>query len=155
MSNSEIRWAIREAVRDGVTRALGALGLLGIALIHLLDLPGKFGETPYMAWLYVGLIVAAGVLAASLVLGGDRWIWQAAAGLSASVILGYVLSRTTGLPQATDDIGNWGEPLGIASLFVEGAVIALGAGVLLTRRAAAPVRRLPRLVQPAEGLRAA
>ena len=82
-------------------------------------------------------------------------IWQAAAGLSASVILGYVLSRTTGLPQATDDIGNWSEPLGIASLFVEGAVIALGAGVLWTRRAAAPVRRLPRLVHPTEGLRAA
>jgi hypothetical protein len=155
MSNSEIRRAIREAVRDGVTRALGALGLLGIALIHLLDLPGKFSETPYMAWLYVGLIVGASFLAASLVLGGERWIWKAAAGLSASVVLGYVLSRTTGLPQASDDIGNWGEPLGVASLFVEGAVIALSAGVLWTRRrVVAPLRRLPSFA-PAEGLRAA
>jgi hypothetical protein len=36
-----------------------------------------------------------------------------------------VLSRTTGLPQANGDIGNWTEPLGLASLFVEGCVVAL------------------------------
>ena len=40
----------------------------------------------------------------------------------------YILSRTTGLPNATGDIGNWSEPLGLASLFVEGAVIAVAAG---------------------------
>jgi len=155
MSNSEIRRAIREAVRDGVTRALGALGLLGIALIHLLDLPGKFGETPYLAWMYVALIVGSGLLTSALVLSGGRWIWSAAAAVSASVLVGYVLSRTTGLPQASDDIGNWGEPLGIASLFVEGSVLALSAGVLwFGRSVRAPVRRV-RALAPAQGLRAA
>jgi hypothetical protein len=29
-----------------------------------------------------------------------------------------------------DDIGNWGEPLGIASLFVETSLVALATGVL-------------------------
>ena len=48
----------------------------------------------------------------------------------ASAALGYVLSRTTGLPNATGDIGNWTEPLGLASLFVEGSVIALVLGTL-------------------------
>jgi hypothetical protein len=41
-----------------------------------------------------------------------------------SAIAGYVVSRTTGLPNATGDVGNWGEPLGVASLFVEGTVVA-------------------------------
>ncbi len=45
--------------------------------------------------------------------------------------MGYVLSRTTGLPQATGDIGNWTEPLGLASLFVEGGVAAVAIGAYL------------------------
>jgi hypothetical protein len=49
----------------------------------------------------------------------------AAAGLALSAAIGYVLSRTTGLPNATGDIGNWTEPLGLASLFVEGCLVAL------------------------------
>jgi hypothetical protein len=31
---------MREAVRDGIVRSLAVVGLVGIALIHLLDLPG-------------------------------------------------------------------------------------------------------------------
>jgi hypothetical protein len=31
-------------------------------------------------------------------------------------MLGYVLTRTSGLPDATLDVGNWTEPLGLASL---------------------------------------
>ena len=46
MSPKQFEHNIREAVRDGVARTLGAVGLCGVALIHLLDLPGKFGEVP-------------------------------------------------------------------------------------------------------------
>jgi hypothetical protein len=58
------------------------------------------------------------------------------------VLTGFVLSRTTGLPQATGDIGNWSEPLGIASMFVEGALIALAGGVLAEHFALVPQRVL-------------
>ena len=57
-----------------------------------------------------------------------------------SVIVAYVLSRTTGLPQSSDDIGNWGQTLGIAMLFVGGSLLALSSGVLLSRRASGRVR---------------
>ena len=40
-------------------------------------------------------------------------------------MLGFVLTRGPGLPDATDDRGNWGEPLGVASLVVEGLLIIL------------------------------
>jgi hypothetical protein len=69
-----------------------------------------------------------------------------AAGLAASAAVGYVLSRTTGLPNATGDIGNWTEPLGLASLFVEAAVATVGVGAYL----AVPARALAR---PSAGLR--
>jgi hypothetical protein len=63
-----------------------------------------------------------------------RIVWAAATILPALVIVGYVLSRTTGLPHSSDDVGNWSEPLGMASLFVEGSLVTLGSGVLLARQ---------------------
>ena len=111
-------------------RGIGAVGLLGIALIHVIDLPGKLEETPYLGVGYGLLVVAALLLAEALRRRGDRVVWFATALLAASTVLGYVLSRTTGLPGATDDIGNWLEPLGVASLFVEGVVVLLAGTAL-------------------------
>jgi hypothetical protein len=96
--------------------------------------------------LYVLLIVGCIATGAALVGGGDGRAWAAAASLAATTIVAYVLSRTVGLPQVADDIGNWGEPLGIASMFVEGAVVALATTRLL---AFAPVVR--RELVPARG----
>lgn len=121
---------------DVVARGLGAAGMIAIGLIHLLDAPGKFHETPYMGWLYVALIVASICTAHVLTLGSSSRAWLAAAGLAATAIIGFTLTRTTGLPQATGDIGNWTEPIGLASLYIEGAVVALSAVTLLRRRAA-------------------
>jgi len=50
------------------------------------------------------------------------------------------LSRLYGEPQGGDDIGNWWEPLGLASLFVEAAVAAVAMHVLAAVRRAEPVR---------------
>ena len=118
---------IEHLARDFVTRAVGVVGLAGIALIHLLDSIGKFSETPYIAWMYVGLMAASLAVAGGLLHSRDRRLWLAAGGLAASAIAGYVINRTVGLPNATGDIGNWTEPLGLASLFVEGTVVAVSA----------------------------
>jgi hypothetical protein len=42
-----------DAVSDVVARGVGAIGLAGIALIHLLDLPGQLSEAPYLFVLYL------------------------------------------------------------------------------------------------------
>ena len=82
-------------------------------------------------WLTVIGVIALGILAYASDALGVRW----GMGFATAVLLGYVLSRTTGLPDAKDDIGNWTEPLGLASLFVEGGVVAVvGAAFLVTRR---------------------
>jgi hypothetical protein len=125
---------------EPVSRALGAAGMMGIGLIHLLDAPGKFSETPYLGWMYVGLIGASLVTAYALVHGSSQRAWVAAAALAASAIVGFTLTRTVGLPQAMGDIGNWSEPLGMASLYIEGAVLALSARALLRARSEAPER---------------
>jgi hypothetical protein len=121
------------AVRDGIARTVAVVGLAGVALIHLLDLPGKFSETPYLAWMYIGLIVGCIAVAAALVRSSDPLAWSAAALFPLGAIVGYTLTRTVGLPKAMDDIGNWTEPLGLASLFVEGSLVTLACGMLAER----------------------
>jgi hypothetical protein len=128
---------IHAAVRDGVARAAAVIGLAGVGLIHLLDIPGKLQQTPYMFWMYVGLIAGCIVTAGALIRGSHARAWVAAALFPLGAIAGYVLTRTVGLPQAMDDIGNWGEPLGMASLFVEGSLVALSSFVLAARSAPA------------------
>ena len=130
---------LHAVARDIATRAIAVVGLAGIALIHLLDSIGKYGETRYLFWMYVALMAGSLAVAGALLHVRDRRVWLAAGGLAASAIAGYVLSRTTGLPGAHDDVGNWTEPLGLASLFVEGAVVAVsGYAYTLTGRTPAP-----------------
>lgn len=126
-------------VRDISARAVVAIGLAGIGLIHLLDSIGKYSETRYLFWMYIALIVGSLVTAGAVLFSRARIYFLAAAVLAGSALIGYVLSRTTGLPHASDDIGNWTEPLGLASLFVEGAVLALStvAYVVVPTRATA------------------
>jgi hypothetical protein len=121
---------LARAVRDGIARTVAVIGLAGVALIHLLDLPGKFDETPYLAWIYIGLIAGCLVTAVALARSGDPRAWTAATLLPLGALVGYTLTRTVGLPQAMDDIGNWTEPLGLASLFVEGSLVTLAGAVL-------------------------
>jgi hypothetical protein len=132
-------------IRDIGARATIAIGLAGIGLIHLLDAIGKYNETRYLFWMYVALIAASLATAGAVLFTRTRAAFLAAAGLAASAAAGYVLSRTTGLPNATGDIGNWTEPLGLASLFVEGAVVAVALGAYAA---------IPRHVHVTAGLRA-
>ena len=119
--------AVEHAIRHTTLRALGFGGMLGIALIHLLDVIGKIKETPYLGVMYIALMVASVAVAFYLLHTGSTLAWAAAGLLAAATLIGFVLSRTTGLPNASDDIGNWTEPLGLASMFVEGAVVILAA----------------------------
>jgi vacuolar-type H+-ATPase subunit I/STV1 len=95
------------------------LGLTGIAVIHILDLPGKFAEAPYLAFGYIGIIVVAGILIERLLTGMRTVDYLISSVLSVAVLIGFVINRTVGMPGATGDIGNWLEPLGFLSLFVE------------------------------------
>ncbi len=106
-------------------RAVIAVGVLAVGLIHTLDLQSKFHETPYLGVAYVALIVASVVAAGGVLMGSDQRWMSAAALVALTPMVGYVLSRSIGLPDANGDIGNWLEPLGVASLFVESAVLVL------------------------------
>ena len=121
-------------------RVLSAIGCLAVAAIHVIDQGGLVGtkDPQYVQILYYAL-EAAGVAAAALILIRPARVgWFFTLGVAAGPILGYVLSRGPGLPNYTDDVGNWTEPLGIISLVVEGVLLILAtAGLLTSRRRAA------------------
>ena len=134
---------VRRYASQVVARAAAVVGLAGVAVIHLLDSIGKFHETPYMGWLYIGLMLGCILTGAALLAGNFREAWIAAVILPLGAIIGFVLTRTTGLPQAKGDIGNWTEPLGLAALFTEGVLITVGLYAIAALR---PVSVLSRRV---------
>jgi hypothetical protein len=118
--------------RDQVGRAVGIVGLAGIALIHLLDAVVKYGETKYIFALYMALMVSTLGAAVVLLRTDSRLAWTLAVLASGATLIAFVLSRTTGLPGASQDVGNWSESLGLASLFVEGCTLLLGIYKMVT-----------------------
>jgi hypothetical protein len=133
------------SISDYLERALGIVCLGGIAVTHLMDLPDKVAEAPYLAVMFCGLIATSAVLGIML---AARWqvdlAWATAAIVSALTLTGYVLSRSVGLPQIEDHVGMWWEPAGVASVIFEGAVVVMALRRLrrpVPRRRAAPARR--------------
>jgi hypothetical protein len=121
-----------------VARMVGGLGCLAVAAIHVIDqggLPGSKGPE-YVQIMYYALEVAGVVVAALLLANQARVGWLLSLGVAAGPIVGYVLSRGPGLPDYTDDIGNWTEPLGVISLIVEAILLILAAASLVISRRA-------------------
>ena len=48
-------------------RGVGALALVALAVIHVVDLPGTLGPTPLVGLGYLGIIVAAVVIGGVLI----------------------------------------------------------------------------------------
>src|SRR5579863_8768251 len=112
---------------DVAARTVGALALIALAVIHVVDLPGTLGPDRLVGLGYLGIIAAA-VLVCGVLLARPRWLaWAAAAAVAVSAMGGYILTRALpgGFLGDHGDVGNWRCPLGIAALSVESVIIML------------------------------
>jgi hypothetical protein len=119
--------------RSWLLRLAGAALCLAVAAIHVIDQGGFPGsKTPaYVGDGYYALELIGAVTAVLLIAGAIRAGWFLAIGVAAGPFIGYILSRGPGLPGYTDDVGNWTEPLGLASLTVEALLFAVAATLFL------------------------
>jgi hypothetical protein len=116
-----------------MTRSAGALLCLAVAVIHVIDQGGITAtrDPRYIGVAYHVLEITAVLTALLLLAGLVRPGWLLSVGVAVGPLLGYVLSRGPGLPGYQDDIGNWTEPLGLASLAVEAALLLLALPLLV------------------------
>jgi hypothetical protein len=122
-----------------ISRAAAAALCVGVAYIHVKDQGGIIGakDPAYMQAGYYALEVTALVVAAMLLARiRPMATWFLTVGVAAGPLVGFVLTRTVGLPNAMDDRGNWTETLGVVSLVVEGALLALATAQFLRSRTA-------------------
>ena len=108
-------------------RAVGALALAALAIIHVVDLPGTLGPIPLVGIGYLGIIAAA-ILIGGVLIARPHWLaWTAAGAVTILAMGGYILTRALrgGFLGDHGDVGNWHCPLGIAALSVESVIILL------------------------------
>jgi len=132
----------RSAAPEFAVRFTGALLAVAVAAVHVADQGGVTALTDpgWIGWGY-RLIEVGGALTALILLLPQlasfppAWLgWAAGALLGAAPFLGYVTTRTVGVPGDSGDIGNWGDWLGTVSLLVEAALVMLSVSMLLAMR---------------------
>jgi hypothetical protein len=119
--------SISSAVSDAAIRATGILALMGLAVIHIVQLVPTFQQTPLLGAGYVVLIVGAIAVGGRLLSArkSGMQLWLPVAGVAAAALGGYVFTRLLSTPLDNQDVGNWACMLGLAALFVEGVLLAL------------------------------
>jgi hypothetical protein len=111
--------------------AAAAVLCLAVAVIHVIDQGGLALRDPiYVGVGYWLLEIVAVITAILLLIRAIQLTWMLAFLVAAGPFVGYILSRSSGLPGCTDDIGNRTEPLGVVSLIVEAVLLILAVAVL-------------------------
>lgn len=110
--------------RSGIVWAGVALVAI-VGLIHLIEGPEYLEETTYVGVLFFLNAIGAAVSAYGI-FRGRSWGWPLGVLIAAGAFVGYVLSRTVGLPGAPGLAQeSFFEPMGAASLLVEVLFVAL------------------------------
>ena len=126
-----------QAAPEVALRLVGALLALAVAAAHVGDQGGvtAFTSPDWLGWAY-RLIEVGGVATAValMVPRPARLGWVAGLLLGVGPFVGYLASRTVGVPGDRGDVGNWGDWVGTIALVVEAALVILSVGALLTQR---------------------
>lgn len=111
--------------------------LLATGAIHAWDARDAFGDAPYK-----GVLFALNALGALVATAGiwrrEAWGWALGAAVAGGALLGYIASRTVGLPGLPAEPGAWLEPLGVASVLAEAGFLLV---LWLHRNAASHTNR--------------
>jgi hypothetical protein len=101
---------------------IGIVLITIIGVIHLILMRGEYDEAHYMGMLFAANFVGA-IIAAVGIYRGSLWGWILGFLVAAGSLVGYILSRTVGMPGM--EIEEWLDPYGMLSLLFEVVFIAL------------------------------
>jgi hypothetical protein len=106
---------------------LGAALILLVGIIHGVDAPEYLEKKPYIGVLFALTLVGSVLVALTLWRRDDRRAWALGALIAAATFVGFILSRTTGLPGFKEE--EW-EALGVVSLVIDAAYLLVAAPAL-------------------------
>lgn len=107
-----------------LTRLCGVLLALLLGVIHVW-LVTQSAAPSYLDGLFLAA-AAGGFVAAVALLAGIRALgWGSAITVSGLCLVGYLVSRTAGLPGFVSGTGAWHDALGTVSMLIDMAVLAL------------------------------
>ncbi len=121
--------------------ALAIVAILVTGAIHFKGAPDAFNDAHYKGILFALNGLGALISAVGIGLGARSWGWGLGLLIAAGSIVGYIASRTVGLPGLPAEPDAWLEPLGVASLVAEALFVALGVWALSQSRSAISARR--------------
>jgi hypothetical protein len=104
---------------------LAILAIVASGVIHLLEARDAFGDAAYKGALFVAQGLGALVAAVGVYRDQRGWGWFLGLLVTGGALVGYVASRTVGLPGLPAEPEAWLEPMGVASLIVEGLFVVL------------------------------
>jgi hypothetical protein len=117
---------IKSTIFPGKLAWVGASLIAAVGLVHLLEAPEELEEATYLGLLFLANFGGA-VVAAIGIYRGHRWGLGLGALLAGGAFVGYVISRTLGLPGMP--VEEWLDPLGVISLLVEALFLGLGLAI--------------------------
>jgi hypothetical protein len=125
------------------TQLVGIALALAVSTVHVADQGGitAFTFPDWLGWSY-RLIEVGGVLVALTLIWPRlaRLSWAAGVLLGLGPMVGYLASRTVGVPSDPADVGNWSDWVGTLSLVIEAGLILMSLGMLWAQfRRPAPI----------------
>jgi hypothetical protein len=99
--------------------------LLVAAGTHIPLIRDHLEEAPYVGWLFIALSVACIALAVTILFVDHVGVWLLSAAVCFAAVVAFLASRTIGLPQIRDDVGNWSDPLGPPAVASEVLMVVL------------------------------
>jgi hypothetical protein len=119
-------------------RRVAAVAIAIVGVIHLVLAPEQLKAEAYVGVLFIAGGLAALYVAVRLWTTSNRFAWTLGGIVSACMFVGFILSRTTGLPGFKEP--DW-ELSGIISLVLEAGFIAALAAALRAQPVDEPARR--------------
>ncbi len=101
--------------------------LLVAAGTHIPLIQEHLEEAPYVGWLFIALSAVCVLLAVAILFVDNAGIWWVSGAVCLAAAVAFLASRTVGLPQIGDDVGNWTDPLGFPAVGSEVLMVALAA----------------------------
>lgn len=115
-----------------MARALAATALAALIVVHVPVAVQHMREVPYLGVVFYAFVLGSAALLGSLVERSRTATWCCVLLGAGLALLTYVISRTVGLPGASDDVGDWGNRLGLISVGSE-LVLLITSGYVLRR----------------------